>query len=233
MLDRLRFFWFLATCLFSLPVLFLTSLFVKNGRGRQRNIWCRFQIGISGIKHVCQGEPDERANMYIINHRSWLDIILTEAIITKKIPSLDPCWIAKAELKKNIFVTIFIHLYGMIAVQRQSAKGLVKLLSDVKKPLSLSRPIMIFPEGTRSKTDKIESFKAGAKIIAQKNSCLIQPIVYVNTDHCFDTKNIKIRSNKTIKAIFLPLIDTKKEDWYETLHAQMQEAYETNRSFIN
>lgn len=229
MLDRLFFASFMLTNLISLPVLFLWSLIGKNV-GAYRGLWCRFQIFIGGIKYEYFGKPHKDARMYVMNHRSWLDILLAEAIISKELKGTNPCWIAKKELMKNLAVRAFMDLYHMIAVDRENKAGLVKLLKDVAKPIQNNRPIMIFPEGTRNKNPGLAAFKSGAKIIAERNSLLVQPIVYLYTDYALDTKNAKARRDKKVQVYFLDPINTTDKNWYETLQTKMQEAYNSHQT---
>ncbi len=224
MLDRLRFFFFLFLNIFTLPTLFLWSLVGKRV-GYYRSLWCRIQVFLSGIRFEYKGLPAPDATMYVLNHRSWIDIILTEAIITKLKHNLNPCWVAKKELMHNVFVRIFMDLYRMINVDRGGKSALIKLIKDAQKPIEDKRPIMIFPEGTRNKGGGIGEFKPGAKILAQKYGLKIQPVVYVNSDYVFDTRQMKIRRGKKIKVIFMPPVDTSAPDWFETLHADMLAVY--------
>jgi len=224
MLDRLRFFVFLFSNIFTIPILCVVSLIGKR-HGYYRNIWCRVHVFFGGIRFEHFNKPDKNATMYIINHRSWADIFLTESIVTKMYKEVNFCWIAKKELMKNPIIRLLTKLFSMISVDRNGKAALLKLIKDVKKPIEEKRPIMIFPEGTRNKGDGILKFKSGAKILAEKFKLKIQPVVYVNSDYVFDTRSIRIRRDKKIKVIFLPSVDTTSEDWFEKLREDMLKVY--------
>lgn len=231
MLETIRFFIFVALTFITLPLIYVISLFNRSQVGKFRGIWCRFQLGAVGIKLESIGTPSKDTQLYLMNHRSWLDIFASEAIITqeKELENINPCWIGKTELMKNPVVKPFMKMYKMIAVDRENRKGLVKLLRDVVPPIKEKRPLMIFPEGTRNKGDGLLNFKKGAKIISDKNSLKVQPVVYINTDYCFDTRKVKIRTDRTVKAIFLDPVDISNETWFEELRENMLKTYNKHK----
>jgi 1-acyl-sn-glycerol-3-phosphate acyltransferase len=99
----------------------------------------------------------------------------------------------------------------------------VKLLKDAKNRLDNGRPIVIFPEGTRSDGNKLRKFKAGARMIADKNKLLVQPMIVVGTRKIFDSQNFNQRSG-TVKVIYLPSVQAQKgTNWFEEAENQMRE----------
>ncbi len=185
-----------------------------------RKIWAKMQQFLIGFKIVQKGEPDKRAKLILLNHQSLLDITALEAIYPK-----DLCWVAKKEIRD---IPLFGHILEapkMIVIDRKDRRSLVKLLKEAKKRLKEGRVIAIFPEGTRSKGDKILKFQNGAKFVAEKLDLLVQPVVVTNSRYILDSQNLIARSG-TIKVRFLDLIDPKKdENWYENLREEMIKAF--------
>ncbi len=171
------------------------------------------------------GEPDESAQLYLINHQGLLDIIAMEAVTDKHYR-----WVAKKELFEIPWFGRLMHLGEMISVDREDRKGLIKLMKDVKESIeTMHRPVAIFPEGTRSKSGKLLPFKEGAKFIAEKFGLVVQPVVIVGTRKVLD-EHRKTAEGGDMKIIFLPPIDVKNapKTWYEDLRSRMQNVLDEN-----
>ncbi|MBF7044478.1 lysophospholipid acyltransferase family protein, partial [Campylobacter volucris] len=103
----------------------------------------------------------------------------------------------------------------------RSPKGLVKLLKEAKERLKENRILAIFPEGTRSNTQKLLKFKVGAKILTEKLKLKVQPVVIVDSAKILNTKTFSAKSGN-LKIIFLDPVDTSKENWLEQTREDMQ-----------
>lgn len=190
-------------------VIILMYLF-NTANHKFRRIWAKMQMKFIGAEMIIKGELDPNAQMLLLNHQSILDIIVMESLHPK-----DLAWVAKQEIAKIPWFGHILKAPHMIIVERESKTSLIKLLRDTKDRLAHKRPIAIFPEGTRTDGKKIRKFKAGAKMIAEKNNLLVQPIVIVGTRNIFDSQNLSLKSGK-VKVIFLPSIQAqRKTSWYE------------------
>ena len=175
-----------------------------------RRIWAKMQMKLMGVEVIIKGELNPNAQMILMNHQSILDIVLMESLHPKNL-----AWVAKKEIAKIPWFGRILKAPHMIIVERESKTSLVKLLRDAKDRLEKKRPIAIFPEGTRTDGKSLRKFKVGAKMIAEKNHLLIQPIVIVGTKAIFDSQNFSQKSGK-VKVVFLPTIKAdKKLLWYE------------------
>lgn len=188
-----------------------------------RWIWCRFALKIIGVSSIeVLGVPDPSAKLFVINHRTLLDIITVEAVLPK---TTNPCWIAKKEIAKIPIFGRILDAPKMITIDRENSREMIKLLKMVEVPLGENRPLMIFPEGTRNKGDTLLKFKLGAKMLAEKHNLSVQPVVIYGADQRFNMQN-GITTGKVTVA-FLPLADPSSENWYEKLEKDMNEQYQT------
>ena len=186
-----------------------------------RKKWSAMQLKILGIKLEVEGSEDPNAQMQVMNHQSVLDIILFEYLHQK-----DLAWIAKIEIANLLWFGHIVKAPKMILVERESKKSLVKLLKDSKEKISQKRPIGIFPEGTRSKGNKLLKFKAGAKIIAEKFDLTVQPVVIIGTRKILDSQNLTQESG-IVKVIYLPSVKADKTtSWYKDMENTMKERLE-------
>jgi len=185
-----------------------------------RKFWAKLQVSILGMDLVEHGTLDNDADMLVMNHQSWLDIILVESIGTR-----DLCWVAKKEIGDIFFFGNILHAPKMIMVERESKKSLIKLLQDAKDRLENGRQLAIFPEGTRSDGTKMRKFKNGTKVIAEKYNLKVQGIVLVGTYDIFNSKELKQKPGR-VDIIYLPTVEVEKgTDWYEKLELQMNETF--------
>ena len=200
-------------------VIILMYIFKKHNR-KIRRAWGNLQIKIMGIKLDIEGELDQDAELIIMNHQSVLDIVLFEYLHPKNL-----AWVAKKEIANIPWFGHILKAPDMIIVERESKSSLMKLIKDAKKRIEDKRVIAIFPEGTRSDGSKIGKFKAGTKIIAEKNNLKVQPIVIVGAKKIFDSQKF-IQSSGVVKIRILPVIQAeKKTTWYTDTEKKMNDVF--------
>lgn len=194
----------------------LMYLFGKNNR-KVRQVWGKMQLKLMGANLIQTGAYDETADMLILNHQSMMDIILFEAIATR-----DIAWVAKKEIGDIPWFGHILKAPKMIMVERESKKSLIQLIKDAKDRLDDGRQLCIFPEGTRTDGRELRTFKAGAKVIAEKYNLRVQPVVIVGSIDVFDSKRA-LQKSGDIKIIYLPTVQADKTiSWYETSEASMK-----------
>jgi len=130
--------------------------------------------------------PDihHRAYVVVSNHESTADIF----VLTKY--RWDMRWIAKEELFKTPFVGWALRLCGDIRVRRGAKESVVEMMEECRKTLRLGMPLMLFPEGTRSKDGRLLPFKDGAFQLAVEAQCPILPIALAGTRDCMPKKSL-------------------------------------------
>ena len=202
-------------------VVFFMWLFNDKNRAI-RKFWGRSQRFFGGYKLEVIGDFSDEANILLINHQSMLDIIVIEELHPKNV-----CWIAKAQIGKIPIIGKILSLPKMIAVERENKHSLIKLLSEAKDRVGNGRVLAIFPEGTRSQTNKLLPFKGGAKLLVEKLNLKVQPIVIVGSD-AMKVKEFSFKK-ADIKLFCLDLVDTSKENWLEATRESMQKVLDENR----
>lgn len=197
----------------------LMYLFPKQNRAIRKG-WAKYQTAALGAKLRVEGTPDPETRLYIINHRSMLDIIALEGIMPN-----DTCWVAKQEITDIPWFGRINDVPKMISIDREDKKGLVKMMKEVKERLEEGRVIMIFPEGTRSKGDELLPFKAGAKMVAEKYALKVQPVVVYGTDRVVDTQAHSIRPGIVRISFLDSYLPEKGSEWLEASRDLMQKEY--------
>lgn len=211
---------------FVFGILFLFFLFLFTNS--QEKLWklrqkfSKFQRYMFGYEIQIQGQIKD-VNMIMINHQSMLDIMALEDFYPKNLT-----WIAKIELSKLPFFGTIMKKPNFICINRNDPKSLIKLLKQAKQNIQENRVLAIFPEGTRSKGEKLLKFQSGAKIIAQKLNLKVQPILIVDSAKILDTQNFTCNKG-ILKIIFMDLVDLNDEKWLENTRAKMQELLDKER----
>ncbi|WP_288644336.1 1-acylglycerol-3-phosphate O-acyltransferase [uncultured Helicobacter sp.] len=198
----------------------------RKQNARKPRMGCRLFFTFAGIELQKVGEFDTSATLIVLNHQSVADILCLEGFHPQNI-----CWIAKKELGEIPFYGYALKGPEMILIDREDKRGLTFLLKSAKEKLAQNRPLVIFPEGTRSKGgEKFLTFKPGAKILAEKFQLKVQPIVLINTRKVYNTSPLESTSNTARMVImdsFYPqdLGEGWQERWYEKLKEDMHKTY--------
>lgn len=183
-----------------------------------RQKWAKLQSLLIGFKVEVKGEIDRSAQLLLINHQSLLDIVVLEMIYGKNL-----CWIAKKEIGDIPILGHILKAPKMIAIDRSDKRSIIKIIKESKERLKEGRVIALFPEGTRSKGDNLLEFQSGGKILAEKLSLKVQPVVLTHTRDILDSQNFEVNSG-TVSVTFLESIQPNPdENWYEYTKEKMQE----------
>lgn len=143
---------------------------------------------IAGAKVTIIGEenvPTDEAVLYVANHRSMLDIVITYA----RCPRLTG-YIAKDSINKVPGLRAWMkRLHCEFLVRDDIRQGMKVILSSIDK-INNGISICIFPEGTRNRNKEdstdVLPFKDGSFKIAQKTGCKIVPIAITGTNAIFE-----------------------------------------------
>ena len=106
--------------------------------------------------------------VYVANHRSLLDVLLLLSLVpqaTCLLKSVDPPKGARAEKRSFMpqfwqpFVAVAVDLVGYIPLPREwTHEALLDTFREGVDALQSGRPLIIFPEGTRSETGRLLPF---------------------------------------------------------------------------
>ena len=186
---------------------------------RIRTIWGKAQMLLMK-KPILDGEFQDDTNIYLLNHRSVLDIMLIEGLNPQ-----DLAWVGKGSLVKMPFFGKIITKGRMISIDRRKKTAMMSLIRQAKEKIKDGRVIAIFPEGTRAKTHKMLDFQLGAEALSNILKLKVQGIVLTNTREVLDLQNSTFSNKPLVKIKILPQIQADKNtDWFETLKKDMQDS---------
>lgn len=175
----------------------------------------RFILWLTGAKVTVIGEenvPKDTPVLYIGNHRSYFDILLTYS----RCP-IRTGYVAKKEMEKAPLLSIWMKYLHCLFLDRNDIKqGLKTILSAVDKVKS-GISICIFPEGTRNKNeDELDMlpFHEGSFKIATKAKCPIIPMAISNSAEIWEAHFPKMKPCHVIVEYGKPIYpeELDKED---------------------
>lgn len=199
----------------------LMFIFNASHRAIRKGIASTF-FKLFNIKVTTQGKLDDSAQVLIINHQSFMDVMYFEAIHPN-----DLCWVAKKELGEVFLYGHALKAPKMILINRESKKEIMLLLKEAKNRLENGRMLCIFPEGTRSKGgEKLLPFKKGAKVLVEHFKLKVQPVVLCGTRKSFNFEHLEF-NNTPFDVCYLEAFIPEHSNWFEELEKRMQEIYTT------
>lgn len=144
-------------------------------------------LRITGIKLTVIGEdniPLDEPVLYIGNHRSFFDILLTYTRVPRRCG-----FIAKYEMQKIPLLSNWMSNLHCLFLNRKDIKQGLKIILSAIDKVKNGISICIFPEGTRNKNeDELDMlpFHEGSFKVASKSGCPIIPIAVNNTSAIFE-----------------------------------------------
>ncbi|MGR5063573.1 AMP-binding protein [Photobacterium sp. DNB22_13_2] len=166
------------------------------------------KLAIDGIEHI---PTDDSPYLVIVNHASYLDGLVLLAATGK-----EHQFVAKSELKGNVFARTFLNKLGTHFVDRFDTQ---KSLTDSRQLAAFAnspRPLTIFPEGTLYRMAGLHDFHLGAFQIAVEKQIPILTITLKGTRSILRDKSLFPRKGD-IDVIISPLIKPDGSDWQATL----------------
>lgn len=185
----------------------------------------KFEItgDVEGLKKVLDSQ---QSVCYVSNHLSILDIPSLVGPL-----GLNMGFIAKKETSYIPFINLLAVAMHSVFMDRKSLK---KSAKSIKKGIANIRkgyPMLIFPEGTRSKTNHVGSFKHGSFKLATESGAVIVPFVLKGTRDLFETRK-KFFENKIVRINVLSPVKTEGLDrdgifdMEQSIEKEVKEIYE-------
>lgn len=124
---------------------------------------------LHGLENVTPGQPF----ILVANHVSWFDIFA----IAAKLP-VDYHFVAKKELEKIPVFGLAWRVAGHISIDRSNRESAARSLRKAGDQMREQKSVVvIFAEGTRSRTGRLLPFKKGAFVLAAETGIPIIPTV--------------------------------------------------------
>lgn len=161
----------------------------------------RWRYRVEGLEKI---DP-KKSYVIVSNHNTLFDILAMYFI------PMDFRWVSKREVVKAPFFGQLLFLHGDILINRgRAAQALEQLLREGKMWTDRGVSVAIFPEGTRSKTGQMGSFKPGGFMLAKEAGVEMLPIVLEGTRTFFKPGSWMWSWRNTLKLRVLDSISVEE-----------------------
>ncbi len=145
-----------------------------------------YRLKVVGIENFPKGKV-----LVAPNHISLADPPILGCSIKQELN-----YMAKKELFENKVLDFFLRKVNVFPVTRENVEP--SSIKNAVKILNQNKPLVLFPQGTRSKNFNPEKIKTGFIKIAKMAKANILPVAIINTDKMIKFKQIKIIISKPI-----------------------------------
>lgn len=144
-------------------------------------------LKISGVEVTVIGEenvPQDSPVLYIGNHRSFYDILLTYTRCKRPTG-----YVAKYEMHSIPLLSDWMRYLHCLFLNRKDIKQGLQIIRKAIEEIKAGISICIFPEGTRNKGDnetELLPFHEGSFKVATRGNCPIIPMAISHTSAIFE-----------------------------------------------
>jgi len=195
----------LATLLISILTLIWVVLFRRPADETQifGRYWGKFICAVSGVAVSIEGVENlapDRNYIFAANHQSQFDIFVLQGFLPYNFR-----WLAKKELFQVPIWGAAMRKAGYIPVDRSHGRQAVKSLEKAAKRIAEGTSVVIFPEGTRSRDGKLQSFKAGGMVLAIKAGVDLVPVAISGTFAILPKGRLLLHPGRVVIRIGMPI----------------------------
>jgi 1-acyl-sn-glycerol-3-phosphate acyltransferase len=166
--------------------------------------WARAIFWASGCRAEVEGVENLRAGeaqVVVANHVSWFDVFALASIL--EVPYH---FVAKKELERIPLFGPAWKAAGHISIDRSDRERAIASLRAAGAQIRREgSAVVIFPEGTRSRSGRLQTFKKGAFQLARESGAPVVPAVVTGSFEIMPPGSWRIRP-RTVHIRFLPAV---------------------------
>ena len=164
--------------------------------------WSNFVLKIGGLNLTVIGKENIPCEpcLFVGNHQSNFDI----PVILSNMNRLTGA-IAKKEMEKIPVMSYWMRQIHSVFMDRENPREALKSISEGVENLKNGYSMIIFPEGTRSRSNNMGEFKKGSMRLAIKAGVPIVPITFYDTHKAMEGNNGKVKKANAKLIIDKPI----------------------------
>lgn len=196
--------------LFFFPAVFIYPLAGRKSSDRYINrvgtLYARHLFFVFRVRvnvHGKENLPDSDNICFVSNHQGLADIPLIVGFVPKTVG-----FIAKKELGRIPILNVWMKALGCVLIDRKDIRQSLTVIERGRRQIEKGHPMVIFPEGTRSRSNRVARFKPGAFKLVAGTDALVVPLTISGTYKILEATG-KITA-KTIDLTIHPAIDISK-----------------------
>jgi len=224
--SRLRSYFILSPLIWAYTLILGTvslacSFFDRNGRIQHKfaRLWSWMvmkttlsPVTIKGTGALANAFDNTKPRVYAVTHASALDIPILYVYLPFQFRI-----VFKSELLAYPFVGWHLRRSGQVCINQQNPAASIGAIKSAMRSLRGGMPLVIFPEGGRTRDGKIQPFLPGAFFLAIKTQADIVPIALVDTfdllpmnTYHIRCQPLEMRVGEPISTLGLTLQDTER-----------------------
>ncbi len=168
-----------------------------------------FGVRVSGEASL----PETGGVIVAVNHCANYDPVFMGLACPRQL-----AFLAKAELFRNPLLARLLRHLGSIPLHRGSAD--TGALRAAAEALESGKPLLLFPEGTRSRTGRLQQGRRGVGMLAARSGCPILPVHLSGTFHLlrnFPCRRVEIRFGEPFAVPASPPRGMSVKEWYRRI----------------
>ena len=174
-------------------------------------------VRLAGTELIVRGReriPLDTAVLYVGNHRSYFDIVLTLSLFPRVTG-----YVAKKEMRTWPLLNLWMKNIHCLFLDRDNIKEGLKTILKGAEEAKNGISLCIFPEGTRNKVnDTFLPFHDGSFKIAERGGVPVVPMVIINSAGVFEDHLPKVKKAKVVIEFQEPVyIDKLEKDVKKSL----------------
>jgi 1-acyl-sn-glycerol-3-phosphate acyltransferase len=154
------------------------------------NPWWRIRV---------EGEIPPRSSepfVAVCNHESMADILLIGSL------PMEMKWLSKAAIARLPFLGWMMFMAGDVLVRRSDARSRGASYDELLEWLARGASVMMFPEGTRTRTGELLPFRNGAFRLAIEAGRPIQPLAVMGGRQAIEADSVLFgRARVTVRVL--------------------------------
>jgi 1-acyl-sn-glycerol-3-phosphate acyltransferase len=174
------------------------KLYVRWARG-----WSRCIVFLCGIPvrfEIAQEAEEVPEAIFMPNHESALDILVLFLAVRQ-----DVRFLAKAGIFRVPIFGWSMRLAGFIPVDRQKTDRAKEVFGELTDRLRKGASVLVFPEGTRSRTGELGPFKKSGFLLALHTGLPIVPIGIQGSREVVGPGSLAVRPREVVVRMGRPI----------------------------
>ena len=171
---------------------------------RLGRVWSRLILRAAGIRVRYHGieHTGGGSRVFMANHQSFVDIWALIPVLP-----LPTMFAAKSSLYTVPGLGWAMRASGFTSIDRGDRNRAIRSLTEAASRVRDGRPIVFFPEGTRSRDGRLQPFKKGPFHLALEAGAAVVPVAISGSFAKLPPGTMRIRSGE-VEVCFAPPVET-------------------------
>jgi 1-acyl-sn-glycerol-3-phosphate acyltransferase len=171
---------------------------------RAAHDWARLLLSSAGVTVTAVGTEHlshSEAQVIVANHQSWFDILALFLVLPVELR-----FVAKKEAFAIPFFGSVLRALGHVRLDRTNLKAAIAAYEVAAQYIKDQRlSVLVFPEGTRSRSGLLQPFKNGPFVLAIQSGVPVVPAYVAGTFGILPKGSIRVRPSAVQVSVGAPI----------------------------